>query len=58
MSRRDKTLLKLITDQVTINLQMLGAFMKDGISNDMQGCSVITLERNWKLQGKLEITKN
>lgn len=46
MSCGDASFLDFVSDQVTIDLNMLGALMQNGVNNDVKGCLVVILEKS------------
>ena len=57
MLRVNEAKLKLITNKVAINIQVLGALMKNRVSNNMEGCLIITPNRCRKRNSDIKITK-
>ena len=57
MLRVNEAKLKLITNKVEINIQVLGALMKNGISNNMEGYLIITPNRYRNRNIDIKITK-
>ena len=55
MLRVNEAKLKLITNKVAINIQVLGALMKNGVSNNMEGCLIITPNKYKKRNSDIKI---
>ena len=49
MRRTDETALKLLTDNVTIDGNVFGSFVKHRVSGNVQGSLVVTVEGDWQL---------
>lgn len=58
MLRNNKTSFKLITNQMTINVKMLGTFVEDGVGNDIHGSLIVTPKINGNRNVKVKITSN
>ena len=57
MLRVNEAKFKLIINKVAINIQVLGALMKNRVSNNMGGCLIITPNRYRKRNNDVKIAK-
>ncbi|KAL0426861.1 UNVERIFIED_CONTAM: hypothetical protein Slati_2860900 [Sesamum latifolium] len=57
VARKNETLFEVITNQVTIDVKMLGSFVKYGIFSDVDGSLIVTMEGNRRGHRNTKLTQ-